>query len=463
MKNTTALFSFILLVILTNTSVLQAQYVCQPAANPVVIQGAINAGDVSQAGRLTRDGTPSNCGAIGSGGLENNTTLKRDSHNLVNPFNETVCVKVEMDFSGCNSNQVQSAAYSNFNPANPALNVIGDSGFSTINKGSYLFSVGPNANFTVVVNEIEQNTGCPLYKLKVSYLRNCRQPGFDKTNDGKADIAIYRVSTISRWWTIDSETNQASVTNFGTVGDVVTGGSDYTGDGKTDLSVYRSSTNTWYFGTDQDNPSTNFSATQWGTTGDRATPGDYDGDGKSDVALWRNSDGNFYVLRSSDQTLLAYHWGASGDRMAVGDFDGDTVSDFVVVRATSNGLVWYIQKSNYNYGFDEFISWGLQVGDKIVPADYDGDSITDVAVWREAEGNFYVRRSSDLTMQVFRWGTTGDIPQPADYDGDKKVDFAVYRPSNGTWYIHNSETQTARVVPFGTTGDIAIAANYRIQ
>lgn len=462
MKNTTAIFSFILLVILTNVSVLQAQFICQPGQAPTVIEGSINNGDLSQLGRLTRDGTPSNCGVIGSGGLENNALVKRDSHNFANPFNQTVCVKVEMDFSGC-GNQVQSVAYSNYVPTTPAANVIGDSGYSTINKGSYLFSVGPNANFTIVVNEVDQNSGCPLYKLKVTYLTNCRQPGFDKTNDGKADLAIYRTSTVSQWWTLDSETNQASLTNFGTVGDIVTGGSDYTGDGRTDLSVYRNSTNTWYFGTDQNNPGANFSATQWGTNGDRPAPGDYDGDGKSDVAVWRNADGNFYVLRSSDQTLLAYHWGATNDRLAVGDFDGDTVSDFVVVRPTASGLVWYIQKSNYNYGFDQFISWGLSAGDKIVPADYDGDSITDVAVWRESEGNFYVRRSSDLTMQVFRWGTTGDIPQPADYDGDKQVDFAVYRPSNGTWYIHNSATQTARVVPFGTTGDIAMAANYRIQ
>lgn len=463
MKNTTAIFSFILLVILTNVSILQAQYICQPAANPVEIQGSINAGDVQQAGRLTRDGRVSTCGVLGSGSLENNAAVRRDAHNFANPFNEAVCVKVEMDFTGCGGNQTQSAAYSNYNPANPAANVIGDSGYSTINKGSYLFSVGPNANFTVVVHEVAANTGCPLYGLKVSYLRNCRQPGFDKTNDGKADLAIYRTSAVSQWWTIDSETNQPSVTNFGTVGDIVTGGSDYTGDGRTDLSVYRTSTNTWYFGTDQNNPGANFSATQWGTAGDRPAPGDYDGDGKSDVAVWRNSDGNFYVFRSSDQTLLAYHWGANNDRLAVGDFDGDTVSDFVVVRPSAGGLVWYIQKSNYGYGFNQIFGWGLSAGDKIVPADYDGDSITDAAVWRESEGNFYVRRSSDLTMQVFRWGTTGDIPQPADYDGDRKVDFAVYRPSNGVWYILNSATQTARVVPFGTTGDVAMAANYRIQ
>jgi hypothetical protein len=461
MKAIKSLFCLVFTIILVFAPAVQAQYICQPAANPAVIQGSINAGDVQQAGRITRDGQPSNCGHISSGGLENNDVLRRDTHNFVNPFNETVCVKVEVDFSGC-GNQTQSAAYSNFNPANPSLNVIGDMGYSTINKGSYSFKVGPNASYTIGVNEVDSNTGCALYKLKVTYLRNCRQPGFDKTNDGQADLTIYRPSTVSQWWTLDSSTNQPFVRTFGTVGDIVTGGSDYTGDGQSDVSLYRPSTNTWYYGADQNSPGTNFQATQWGAAGDVRVPGDFDGDGKNDVAVWRGSDGNFYVLRSSDSTLLGFHWGAANDIPLSADFDGDNVTDFVVVRQTSGGSVWYVTKSNYNYGFDEIRQWGLPT-DKLVPADYDGDLITDMAVWRPSEGNFYVRRSSDLSLEVFKWGTSGDIPQPADYDGDLIMDYAIWRPSTGTWYIHNSGSNTARVVPFGQQGDQPITANMRIQ
>ena len=426
-----------------------------------MIQGSLNVGDVQQAGRITRDGRPSTC--LGdSAVLENNTALRRDTHNFVNPFNETVCVRVEMDFTGCAGNQVQSAAYSTYNPANPAQNLIGDSGYSTINRGSYSFSVGPNAAYSVVLNEIEAGTGCPLYKLKVTYLRNCRQAGTDITNDGRADITVYRPSSVSSWYTLDSETDSYVHRNFGTVGDLVTGGSDYTGDGRSDLSVYRPSTNTWYYGLDQNAPGSTFAAKPWGTVGDRAVPGDFDGDGINDISVFRGSEGNFYIFRSSDSSIQTTHWGATNDIPVFGDFDGDTVTDIAVVRQTVGGSIWWILKSNYNYGFDDVHQWGLPT-DKLVPGDYDGDSITDLAIWRPSSGDFYVRRSSDLQMQVFHWGSSGDIPQPADYDGDRKQDFAIWRPTTGTWYIHNSGTGTSRVVNWGLQGDQPITAAYRIQ
>ena len=460
MRNLTAIFCFVV-IISTSVFSVNAQYVCRREANPIMIQGSINAGDVQQAGRISRDGSPSNC-AGGSFAFENNDPLRRDSHNFTNPFNETVCVRVEMDFTGCAGNQVQSAAYSNFNPANPAVGVIGDSGYSTINKGSYSFSVGPNSNFTVVAHEVESNTGCPLYKLKITYLRNCRQAGFDRTNDGKADVTVYRPSSVSNWYSIDSETNEIITRSFGTVGDIVTGAGDFTGDGKTDLSVYRPSTSNYIYGTSQDTPGQNFAAVAWGTTGDRGVTGDFDGDGLNDVAVWRPSAGDFYVLRSGDGSFQAMHWGQNNDNPVFGDFDGDTLTDFAVVRQTSGGSVWYILKSNYNYGFNQVTQWGLPT-DKLVPGDYDGDSITDLAVWRPSNGTFYIRRSSNLALQAYKWGQEGDIPQPADYDGDKIQDYAVWRPSNGVWYIFNSDTGTFRVNNWGKQGDQPIAAAYRIQ
>jgi hypothetical protein len=440
-----------------------AQYVCQIGGAPVIINGSLNVGDVQQAGRITRDGKPSSCTGD-SAVLENNTALRRDTHNLANPYNENVCVTVEVDFTGCGGNQTQAAAYSSYNPAFPASNVIGDMGYSTINRGSFSFGVGPNAPFSLVVNEIDANSGCPVYQLKVTYRRNCRQTGFDRTNDGRADITVYRPSAVSNWYSLDSENNNAFVARqFGTVGDIVTGGSDYTGDGQTDLSVYRPSINSWIYGSDQNAPGTNFTVVQWGAAGDVRVPGDYDGDGKNDFAVYRAAEGNWYVLRSSDGAFQARDWGGQANDIPVsGDFDGDLKTDFAVVRQTLNGSQWFILKSNYNYGFTTYAQWGVPT-DKLVPADYDGDSVTDLAVWRPADGTFYVRRSSDLQLQAAKWGTSGDIPQPADYDGDKLHDFAVWRPSNGTWYIIQSETGTFRFQQFGAQGDQPISAPYRIQ
>lgn len=456
-----AIFVLTAMILTVSTQTAIAQLVCQRAPQVLDIEGSIADGDNQQLGRLTRDGRPSTCAGEG-GSLENSVAVRRDTHNFANPYNETVCVRVEMDFTGCAGNQTQSVAYSNFNPLNPGSGIIGDAGFSTIGTGSYSFSVGPNAGFTVGVNEVAAGTGCPLYRLRVTYLRNCRQPGFDRTNDGRADIAIYRPSGVSKWWTADSETNEVNVREFGTVGDLVTGGSDYTGDGQSDLSVYRPGNNTWYYGTNQDTPGSNFESRQWGIASDRVLPGDFDGDGVNDISIFRPSTGTFYVLRSTDGALQARQWGLSTDIPVTGDFDGDTITDFAIVRPNAGGSQWWILKSNYNHGFSQVVQWGLPT-DKLVPADYDGDTITDLAIWRPSEGNFYVRRSSDLTMEVFRFGSNGDIPQPADYDGDGEADFALWRPSNGVWYINNSGTNTNKIIQFGQQGDQPISAPYRIQ
>ncbi|HEX9962571.1 MAG TPA: hypothetical protein VGB00_16680, partial [Pyrinomonadaceae bacterium] len=179
-------------------------------------------------------------------------------------------------------------------------------------------------------------------------------------------------------------------------------------------------------------------------------------------AVFRPSTGFWHILRSSDGSIHSQQWGQQNDIPLSGDFDGDMKTDFTVVRQTSGGSHWYVLKSNFNYGFDEFIQWGLPT-DKLIPADYDGDAKTDFAVWRPSEGTWYVRRSSDLTLQAAKWGTQGDIPQPADYDGDKLQDFAVWRPSNGTWYVIQSQTETFRFQQFGQQGDQPMASNMRIQ
>jgi hypothetical protein len=456
-------FLFILIAYLSFAGEAMAQYACLRAENPVEIEGSITDGDMLQVGRITRDGKPSTCLQDGSAVLENSTWRRRDTHTLVNPYNETVCVRVEQDFTGCAGNQTQSVAYSTFQPLTPANNVLGDGGYSTIGKGSYSFSVGPNASFSIGVNELEPSTGCPLYKLKVTYLRNCRQAGTDMTNDGMADPTVFRSTAQGGfWYTLDSETSQPIVRNFGLGNDFAVGGNDYTGDGRTDYSVYRQATKTWFYATDPDTPGTNFVGQPWGVAGDKVVPGDFDGDGKNDIAIFRQSEGRFYILRSSDGALQTHQWGSVGDIPVSGDFDGDTATDVAIVRHVGDNSHWWILKSNYRHGFHVAAHWGVR-GDRYVPADYDGDGITDLAIFRNDPGVFYVFRSSNHQMEVFDWGTSGDVPQPADYDGDKKADYAIFRPSNGTWYIHNSGTGTGRVVNWGLAFDQPMTSPYFIQ
>jgi len=60
-----------------------------------------------------------------------------------------------------------------------------------------------------------------------------------------------------------------------------------------------------------------------------------------------------------------------------------------------------------------------------------------------------------------QWGTMGDVPLPNDYDGDGKTDFAVWRNSDGNWYIRKSSNGQLRQEAWGTSGDIPVPAYYR--
>ncbi|WP_051246492.1 hypothetical protein [Nocardioides halotolerans] len=153
----------------------QASAQAAPAPAPlapsdsITIHGSLNAGDVQQAGRLTRDGHTHGCEApTPMAPLENATPLRRDTHNLQNPYDTDRCIVVEADLSGCAGNQTQVVAYSAFNPANPAAGVASASGFSTIATMRFGFRVAAGASYAIGVNEVDAGSGCPLYKLKVT-------------------------------------------------------------------------------------------------------------------------------------------------------------------------------------------------------------------------------------------------------------------------------------------------------
>ncbi len=91
-------------------------------------------------------------------------------------------------------------------------------------------------------------------------------------------------------------------------------------------------------------------------------------------------------------------------------------------------------------------------------SDFDGDGKTDLSIFRPTTGDWEIEYSSNSTLNVPRFGVSGDIPVPGDYDGDGKTELAVYRPSNGVWYLARGESFFP--VPFGLAGDIPVPGDY---
>ena len=461
-----------------------AQYVCQINGAPELRNGSIAAGDATQNARINRDGTPSSCVGGAPTAAPVAGTFRFDSYNFTNPHPTEACVVVEYDMTACGgtaNNSTQVNAYSSFNPASPNTNVIGEPGFSTIGTGTLTFRVTAGQAFTIVVHEVVANGGCAAYNFRLTYRTGCRQPGFDATNDGKADLAFFRPS--NGFWHVLNSAGGATALPFGASADIITPG-DYTGDGATDLSTYRHSANTWFFSRSQSDPANNVTYVPWGIAGDVPVPNDYDRDGKTDVALWRPSNGGWYILRSSDGTFSFRLWGlgSAGDIPITGDYDGDLMADIGVVRPIAGEHQWLLQNSNFGNGFWygcgtviptclAGVKWGATT-DRPVVGDFDGDARTDIAVFRPSNGTWYYLRSSagvgnapgtPATAHAgFTWGVTGDIPQAADYDGDKKSDFAVFRPSSGTWWVNNSNNGSFSATPWGTSTDQPAASPYLI-
>ncbi len=235
---------------------------------------------------------------------------------------------------------------------------------------------------------------------------------------------------------------------------------DFDGDLRTDPSVFRPGTGTWHVRQSFTNSP---QAMQFGASGDTVTPGDYDGDSKTDFAVWRN--GVFYVLRSSNNSVLVQVWGTAGDdARVVADYDGDRKTDFAVMRRVVGGgnpVVWSILQSSN--GQARTVQWGT--GDDLgVLGDYDGDGLNDITIYRPGTNSYYVQRSRDGILMVRQWGiSTSDTLVPGDYDGDATTDFAVFRASAGVWYILQSSNGQVRSQPFGATGDECVPGDYDID
>ena len=269
-----------------------------------------------------------------------------------------------------------------------------------------------------------------------------------------ADLAVWRPST-GVWWVMGGQGSQAVAQGWGMSGDIPAQG-DFDGDGKTDFSIFRPSTGTWWIVKSSDGT---YYAVSFGISTDNLAQADYDGDGRTDVAVWRNSDGVWYIISSSTGGVQYASYGQTGDKPAPADYDGDGRADIAVWRSSNHTFYSINSSNNASAGFTF-----TQSSTEPVSADYDGDGRADYAI---RNGNNWIIRNSSAsqtssTVQTIAWEQSTDKSVQNDYDGDGKVDIAVWRDSNGNWYIRQSASNNSlRQVQWGMSGDIAVPAFYR--
>jgi len=316
-------------------------------------------------------------------------------------------------------------------------------------SGSYIFEANAVGNDYLISPLSSKYSFAPANKFvsltqnaeaeNFSALRKLYHPKNDFDGDGISDIAVFRAEE-GNWFVLRSSDGEFSAFNFGMSGDIPVAG-DFDGDGKADHSVFRPSDGNWYiFESDQQK----LRVENFGSATDKLVAADYDGDGKTDVAVYR--DGQWFVRQSIDHAFKAHSFGTTGDTPTVGDFDGDGRADFAVYRPSAQ--TWFILESST--GSFRAQNFGLE-NDIPSASDFDGDGRDDIAQFRS--GNWFVLNST-TGFEADSFGTNEDLSISGDFDGDGRDDLTVYR--NGEWFIKNSSNGAVRSVNFGLPTDIPI-------
>jgi hypothetical protein len=164
------------------------------------------------------------------------------------------------------------------------------------------------------------------FPLRKDVINDCLPSGVyltpavgDYNNDGKSDVAVLFHSTslplnpkyFYVWYSpvLQQYTAPDLVQAFD-VDYPIPG--DYDGDGRTDFAGSKSvnGSRLWRFKLSGSNQVFEL---YFGLQTDYPVPGDYDGDGKTDIAVYRPSLGSWYILRSSDVTVVQHIFGLPTD------------------------------------------------------------------------------------------------------------------------------------------------------
>ena len=266
-----------------------------------------------------------------------------------------------------------------------------------------------------------------------------------------ADLAVWRKST-GVWYVLGGPGSTYTEFGWGNSTDIPAQG-DFDGDGKTDFSVFRPSEGNWYVFYSS---TSTYAVINYGTNGDKPVMADFDGDGKTDLVLYRPSTSVWYFKYSSTGAYYSLQYGLSSDVPAAADYDGDGRADIGVWRPSTHTFY----STNSSNGQIVQTSFG-STGDTPVCADYDGDGKANYAVRSGASWIIMNTALTATTTTTPPGDIPSDIPVPNDYDGDGKVDIATWRDSNGFWSIRQSSNGQPRYVQFGSSGDIPVPAYYR--
>ncbi len=244
----------------------------------------------------------------------------------------------------------------------------------------------------------------------------------DYDNDGKTDVAVYRwwdfsTGDTNEWW-LNMSSGGNSIFSYEYQQGYDKFSRNYFGDARAEIAyIYLVDTSIEppqtcftgiYFAGDADENSIRKQISDTCNVIPNPAPGDYNNDGYSEIAVFYN--GTFKVWfppYSAGYTAPNIVQTLDVDFAAPGDYDGDGKTDFAGTKARNGRLIWKIKQSGS--GNEIEVDFGFAT-DKPVPGDYDGDGKTDVAVFRPSDSSWWIRNSSDGSVNSFYFGLSTDTP-----------------------------------------------------